>query len=569
MKQWWKEATVYEIYVRSFKDSTGDGLGDIGGIISKLGYLKKLGVDVIWLTPIYESPEADNGYDISNYLRISPKFGTMKMFDRLLKETHKRGMRLIMDGVFNHTSDEHSWFLESKKSRTNKYRDYYFWRNGQKDREPNNWVSFFGGSVWEYDKDTRQYYLHIFSKKQPDLNWDNKAVREEIYAIMKWWLDKGIDGFRFDVINFISKTRSLRDANPSRGKKYADGSKYYKNGPNINKYLKEMNMRVLSKYDIMTVGETAANIEDINATRLYVDSRRHELNMVFHENNEIHSDKKTAEIATLLDKRHDKFKWTLSNLKRTITAWQEGLGDYCWDTAYLGNHDYPRIVSRFGDDKKYRTESAKMLATLIFTLRGTPFIYQGDEIGMTNGDFKSINDYVDIGAINMYNEYLSRHKNGRAYALKILRKISRDNARTPMQWDDSRNAGFSKRKPWIKVNSNYRTVNVEAALKDKNSIFYYYKKLIEIRKGSNTMMYGKYRQVLDKHPDIFAYTRSLGSEKILVLLNFKGKATKFKQHRDVLLNGAELIIGNYPESENKYELRPYEAAVYVICSRHS
>jgi len=569
MKDWWKEATVYQIYPRSFADTNGDGIGDIRGIISRLDYIKRLGADVIWLCPVYKSPDVDNGYDVSDYRSIDKKFGSMADFDTLLREVHKRKMRLIMDAVFNHTSDRHGWFIESRKSMDNKYRDYYFWRSGKNGREPNNWISFFGGSAWEYDEGTGQYYFHLFSKEQPDLNWANADVRNEIHSVMRWWLDKGIDGFRFDTINHISKIPGFPDAKPLRGQKRIDWGRYYKNGPKVHFYLNEMNRKVLSKYDIMSVGETAATLEDIRATKLYVDRRRHELDMVFHENNEIRSEGGRPKASNPLDERYNTFKWRLGDLKRNFTAWQTALGKECWDSVYLGNHDYPRMVSHFGDDGKYRVESAKMLATMLFTLRGTPYIYQGDEIGMTNAGFGSIKDYADVWAINMYNEYTAGHKGGGGHALKILREISRDNARTPMQWNAGKNAGFGSGKPWIKINPNYGRINVESALRDRDSIFYYYKRLIKLRKEHGVMVYGRYRQILKGHPDIYAYTRSLNGDELLVLLNFTAKNTNYKLPRALENKEMEFFVGNYTKSKSRNVLRPYEAIVRSISQRRS
>lgn len=565
MSNWWKEAVVYQIYPRSFADSDGDGIGDLNGITSKLDYLKMLGVDVIWLCPVYKSPDSDNGYDISSYTEISEKFGMMKDFDRLLDGVHRRGMKLIMDGVFNHTSDEHRWFTESKKSKTSRYRDYYFWKKGRNGREPNNWESRFGGSAWEYDRLSGEYYLHIWGRKQPDLNWDNKKVRMEIYRIMRWWLDKGVDGFRLDVINFISKAPGLPDASTD-GRRYADGSRYYVNGPKVDAYLKEMNMEVLSRYDTMSVGELLANLRDLKIVKRYVCSNRHELNMAFHENNEIESGKALQKSATLLERRYNKLKWNLTDLKNNFTIWQEGLEGDCWDSVYLGNHDNPRIVSRFGDDGKYRIESAKMLATLIFTLRGTPYVYQGDEIGMTDPKFSSIKDYRDIAALQMYSEYKRRYGSGER-AIKLLKKVSRDNARTPMQWNGGRNAGFTKGTPWIRLGGNYRRINVERDFGGKESIFRYYKNLIALRKRHRALIHGRYEIMLKSHKRIYAYTRKLEEEWILVVLNFSKKNATFILPKSIQYSKASFLLGNYSNIRNdvrRTALRPYEAMIYKL-----
>ncbi len=564
MKNWWKEAVVYQIYPRSFQDTNGDGIGDINGITSKLDYLKELGVDVIWLCPIYKSLDADNGYDISNYTEIDKKYGTMEDFEKLLKEVHKRKMKIIMDAVLNHTSDEHPWFVESRKSKTNKYRNFYLWKPAKNGAEPNNWRSHFGGSAWEYDGQTGEYYLHIWDKKQPDLNWDNKEMRTEIYKMLKWWLDKGIDGFRLDVINFISKENSFPDAEAS-GEKYASGDKYYVNGPKVNDYLKEMNLEVFSKYDILIVGETAATFKDVNVIGQYVNSKNQELQMVFHENNEILGPEPRKLGATYLERKFNRLNWNLIDMKTNFTAWQWTLREGCWDTVYLGNHDYPRMVSRFGDDKKYRVESAKMLATLLFTLGGTQYIYQGDEIGMTNADFKSIIDYRDVAAVNMYNEYVKNHTEKET--LDLLVQVSRDNARTPMQWDDGKNAGFTEGTPWIMINGNYKEINVKKSLEDKNSIFYYYQTLIQMRKTNEIFVYGDYDLLLDKDTKIYAYTRKLNGEILLSVLNFSSESVEFELPSEITYTEETLLIGNYEGgkgSARKFQLKPYEARVYRL-----
>lgn len=521
MRTWWKEAVVYQIYPRSFAKG-------IKGIISKLDYVKSLGANVIWLCPIYDSPRVDDGYDVRDYKKIDRQFGTFKDFERLVAQVHKRKMKIIMDAVFSHTSDEHKWFVESRKSRNNKYRSYYFWR-----KKPNNWESRFGGSAWEYDKGTGEYYLHIWHKKQADLNWENRQVRREIYRIMRWWLDRGVDGFRFDVINFISKTSGLPDVKPIGG--LHDGSRYYINGPKVDRYLKEMNREVLSKYDTMTVGETAAMPQDLKIIKKYVDSKNHELNMVFHENNEIRSGKKIS-AKTALERRFESLGWDLVDLKRDFTLWQKNLD---WDSAYLGNHDYARIVSRFGDDKKYLVESAQMLATLILTLRATPYIYQGDEIGTPNVKFRSINDFNDVYSRNLYKEYVG--SGGRpANAVHLLGKISRDNARKPINW--SMNA-------------------------KKKSILNYYKRLIAIRKANSVFVYGKYDLVLPNHKKIYSYLRTLGDKRLLVILNFSAKGTAFTLPKGISCSKSMLLISNYSncgQSIGKLLLRPYEALVYML-----
>lgn len=553
-RKWWKEAVVYQIYPRSFKDTNGDGIGDLRGIIEKLDYIKTLGANIIWLNPIYRSPNDDNGYDISDYRNIMDEFGTMDDFDELLKDAHEKGLRIVMDLVVNHTSDENMWFVESRKSKDNKYRDYYIWRKGRDGNPPNNWGSCFSGSAWEYDEATGEYYLHLFSKKQPDLNWENEKVRYEVYDMMKFWLEKGIDGFRMDVVNMLSKVPSLPDGEKLEGMKYGNSFPYTANGPKIHDYLQEMNREVLSKYDIMTVGEMpGVGTED---ARLYVGNDRNELNMLFQ-----------FELMGI-DCGYDKWNtkpWKLTTFKQIMYKWYNALKDKGWNSLYLNNHDQPRMVSRFGNDKEYRVESAKMLGTLLHTFAGTPYIYQGEEIGMTNVKFDDISDYRDIEIINMYKEKISMgvHKDK---IMESIHYMGRDNARTPMQWDSSENAGFTSGKPWINVNPNFKQINAEQALNDKDSIFHYYQKLIDLRRKHNTIVYGDLKMLLQDDENIFAYTRSLNGETLLVVLNFFGKKVNFTMPMDYDLDKAELLIGNYQikSSGNSFELKPYEARVYKL-----
>ncbi|QQE79439.1 alpha-glucosidase [Alicyclobacillus sp. SO9] len=555
---WWKEAVVYQIYPRSFMDSNGDGIGDLKGILSRLDYLKDLGIDVIWLSPIYQSPNDDNGYDISNYREIMDEFGTMEDFDELLNAVHARGMKLVMDLVANHTSDEHRWFVESRSSRDNPYRDYYIWRPGKDGKEPNNWESFFSGSTWQYDEVTGEYYLHLFSKKQPDLNWDNPAVRNEVYDMMKWWLDKGIDGFRMDVINMISKVDGLPDAPNPDHKSYAWGGQFFQDGPRVHEYLKEMNSTVLSNYDIMTVGETGG--VTLEQAKLYTGEDRGELNMVFQ-----------FEHVGLDSEDGDKWKvkpWDLGELKEVMTRWQDGLYGTGWNSLYLNNHDQPRSVSRFGDDKQYRVESAKMLATFLHMQQGTPYVYQGEEIGMTNVAFPSLSDYRDV---EIHNAWRDRVENGDTHPDVLMQAIhvkGRDNARTPMHWDDSENAGFTKGQPWIKMNPNYTSINVVKDQQDENSILNYYKRLIRLRKDNPIMVYGKYDLILADHKEIYAYTRTLGSKIWVVVCNFYGNRPVFTLPKQLEVSGRSLIISNYDAdtsaSVQQFTLRPYECRVYQI-----
>jgi len=555
-KAFWKEAVVYQIYPRSFKDSNGDGIGDLRGIIEKLDYLQELGVDIVWLSPVYKSPNDDNGYDISDYRDIMDEFGTMADWEELRDGLHARGIKLMMDLVVNHTSDEHPWFMASRSSKDNPYRDFYYWRPGKPDgREPNNWLSFFSGSAWEYDEKTGEYYLHLFSRKQPDLNWENPRVRQEVYDMMRWWLDRGVDGFRMDVINCISKAEGLPDAGSDR---YAWGGEFFLNGPRVHEFLQEMHREVLSRYDVVTVGETpGVTVED---ARLYTDPRRNELNMVFQFEH--------MGVDNGPGGKWDVRPWDFRELKRILNKWQLGLQGIGWNSLYLNNHDQPRMVSRFGDDGKYRKESAKMLATMLHTMQGTPYIYQGEEIGMTNVRFGSIDDYRDIETLNMYREKVLEQGEDPQKVLKAIHYMGRDNARTPMQWDDGPNAGFTTGTPWIKVNPNYRDINVKEAMADPDSIFHYYRKLIALRKRHDIVVYGDFVPLLEDHPQIYAYLRVLGNERWLVLLNFFGSECEFALPKDVSFADAGLVIGNYPDGgrplDRTVRLRPYEARVYAL-----
>lgn len=547
-KTWWKESVVYQIYPRSFMDSDNDGIGDIKGITSKLDYLKNLGIDVIWLSPVFKSPNDDNGYDISDYEDIMDEFGTMSDFDELLSEAHNRGIKIIMDLVVNHSSDEHKWFVEARKSKDNPYRDYYIWRDGKDGSTPNNWDSIFSGSAWEYDEETNQYFLHLFSKKQPDLNWENENLRQAVYSMMKFWLDKGIDGFRMDVCNLFSKAEGL----PDIGEEGPEG--IYMNGPKIHDYLHEMNKEVLSKYDIMTVGETPG-VSPKHA-RDYVGEDRDELNMVFH--------------FELMDLPNDSDKfyrkpYKLTDIKNIFMKWYDGLENIGWNSLFMNNHDQPRMVSRFGNDSKYRIESAKMLATLIHTFKGTPYIYQGEEIGMTNICFDDIKKYRDIETINYYNEKIKNEDE--KSLIERIKITSRDNARTPMQWDDSLNGGFSKSTPWIDVNPNYKQINVKESVEDSNSIFNYYKELIKLRHNNDTIVYGDVKLIYPENESIFAYTRNLDDEQLMVVLNFYENEIDFKIPDNIDIDKLEIILSNYKDKVIKNEtikLRPYEAIVYKV-----
>lgn len=550
-KKWWKESVVYQIYPRSFKDSNGDGIGDINGITEKLDYLKELGIDVIWLSPVYQSPNDDNGYDISDYQAIMEEFGTMEDFDRMLEEAHKRGIRIVMDLVVNHTSDEHAWFVESKKSRENPYRDYYIWREGKDGKEPNNWGSVFNGSAWVYDETTDMYYLHLFSKKQPDLNWDNPKVREEVFSMMNWWCEKGIDGFRMDVISMISKVEGLPDGKVQGGL-YGDSSPYVQNGPHVHEYLQEMNKEVLSKYDLLTVGECAG--VTIEEAKKYASNKGTELGMVFQFE---HMDLDQGEFSKWSDK-----KVKLTALKENLTKWQNELEGKAWNSLFWCNHDQPRVVSRFGNDsKEYREVSAKMLATCLHLMQGTPYVYQGEELGMTNVPFASVDEFKDIESINAYHEYVESGLISKEDMMRYLCYKSRDNARTPMQWNDQKNAGFTTGTPWIRVNPNYVEINAEEEVKRADSVFSYYKKLIALRHQEEVIVYGHYELLLPESEELYVYTRELNEEKLLVICNFTDKEVSYAVPDEFV--GKEILISNYEEQEMKQELslKPYEAIV--------
>ncbi len=552
-KAWWKEAVIYQIYPRSFADSNGDGIGDLNGVTEHLDYLEKLGIDVIWLSPVYKSPNDDNGYDISDYQDIMTEFGTMDDFDRMLAEAHRHHIKIVMDLVVNHTSDEHKWFIESRSSKENPYRDYYIWKDPKDGKEPNNWQSCFSGSAWQYDETTGQYYLHCFSKKQPDLNWENKTVRDNVFNMMDWWCEKGIDGFRMDVISMISKDPNYPDGPVTDGI-YGDLGPYVCNGPRVHEYLQEMNKRVLSKYDIMTVGEAAG--VTIDEAKKYANSDGTELGMVFHFEHVDSSANSDPVIG----------KWTvnpprLSYVRGILNKWQIELEGKAWGSLYWDNHDQPRVVSRFGNDSaEYRVLSAKMLATVLHMMKGTPYIYQGEELGMTNMHFSSVDDCSDIEEINAYNQYVVDHKMVDSDTmLKCFDAIGRDNARTPMQWDDTENAGFTTGTPWFTVNPNYTTINAKAALEDPNSTFYYYQKLISLRHTNPIIVYGIFKPLLEDSDSIYAYERELDGKTLTVAANWtenEVSCTLFDE-----LEGEELI-SNY-ETHKAGVLQPYEARVIL------
>ena len=549
-KKWWKEAVAYQIYPRSFMDSNNDGIGDLRGIISKLDYLKELGIDVIWICPMYKSPNDDNGYDISDYQDIMSDFGTMDDFNELLSEIHKRNMKIIIDLVINHTSDEHPWFIESRSSKENPKRDWYIWRKGKDNKEPNNWESIFKGSAWEYDENSKEYYLHLFSKKQPDLNWKNEDMRNEIYKMINWWLDKGIDGFRVDAISHINKEDGLADMDNPDKLKYVPSFDKHMNVNGIHEYLKELKENTFSKYDIMTVGE--ANGVKAEQAIDWVGENDGKFNMLFQFE---HIDLWNSS------------EFNLPNLKKVWNRWQVNLEDDGWNALFIENHDITRVVSAWGDDTRFLNESAKALGLLYFMHKGTPFIYQGQEIGMTNVKFNDISEYDDIRSINEYNQLISQGMSKKD-ALENIWNTSRDNTRTPMQWDDSMNAGFSKsNNPWIHVNPNYRDINVKEQLEDSNSILNFYKKMIKTRKSNDCLIYGKYNLILEDDTNIFAYERILNDEKFLIICNLKSEHSKY-EYDLITLKYENLILSNYDvddnEDLNKILLRPWEARIYKI-----
>jgi len=548
-RKWWKEAVVYQIYPRSFKDSDGDGVGDLKGIISKLDYIKSLGVDAVWLNPIFSSPNDDNGYDISDYRNIMKEFGTMQDFDKLLAGLHERKIKLVLDMVLNHSSDEHEWFKQSKSSRTNPYRDYYHWWQAEKGT-PTPRYSFFdvNNDAWKFDKTTNAYYLHYFSQKQPDLNWENEKLRNEVYDMMKFWLDKGIDGLRMDAFQYVSKDTTWQ--------KYPEGYekniiKYYGMGPNLHTYLKEMNKTVVSKYNVMTVAEGAGStLEDAHSL---VDEDRNELNMAYH--------------FEVMDVGNDPKGYKLTDLKRVFTKWETSFADKGWLAVFLANHDVPRMVSKYGNDsEQFRAASSKLLTTLIMTMRGTPFYFNGDELGMSNIKFDKIEDYKDIATINAYKNHVAKGENVTAF-MEQQKFISRDNTRTPFQWNSSENAGFTTGKPWIKINQNYKAVNATTEAVDPNSILSYFKKIVALRKNSAALIYGTYKVYDINNPEVYCYTRSEGNEKVLVILNFSTKKINYKIDKNINTNASKLLISNYNKAAitaNRINLLPWQSVIYKL-----
>lgn len=550
-KTWWKEAIVYQIYPRSFQDSNGDGVGDLPGITSRLEYLRELGVDVIWLSPFYQSPGGDNGYDISDYQAIAPEFGTLEDFDRLLAKAHRLGLRVIIDLVVNHTSKEHFWFRESRKRRDNPYRDYYIWRDGVNGGPPNNWGSCFSGSAWRYDEATGQYYLHTFGDFQPDLNWDNPAVRQEIYKMMRWWCDRGVDGFRMDVISMISKSPQMPDGPKKEGSVYGSFAPYVINEPHVHEYLQEMNREVLSHYDLLTVGECSGLT--VEQAIHYANSEGTELTMAFQFE---HMDLDGGET----------FKWNLRKinlveLKQVLSKWQYGLEGKAWNSLYWCNHDQPRIVSRMGDDRtpEVRERSAKALALCIHMMQGTPFVFQGEELGMTNGCFRSIQDFRDVESINAYHELAEQGTIDPEDMMAYLRYKSRDNARTPMQWKGVPNGGFTTGTPWIGVNPNYHQINAAEQVARQDSVFHFYRRLIALRHSHDIIVYGDYQLLCPESEQIYACTRHWEGKTLLAICNLSGREAPASIPAGFL--GSTVLISNYNDTvpAEKMTMRPWEA----------
>jgi oligo-1,6-glucosidase len=550
-KSWWKEAVIYQIYPRSFKDANADGIGDLQGIISKLDYLKDLGIDVIWLSPHFKSPNVDNGYDISDYEAIMSDFGTMEDFDEMLAKIHQNGMKLIIDLVVNHSSDEHFWFQEARKGKENPYRDYYIWKKS--DTPPNDWISFFSGSAWEFDELSKEYYLHYFVKKQPDLNWENPKLRQEIYKMMHFWLEKGVNGFRMDVISLISKDQNFPNFPENR---FGDLS-YYANGPRVHEFLQEMNQEVLIKYDCMTVGEAfGVSAEQAND---YVGKERNELNMIYHFDHAVPRD----EICFV----EPKAEFKLAELKAIFKKWDKAIENNGWNTVYFGNHDNARMLSRFGDTGIYHQESAKMLATVLLTLRGTPYLYQGDEIGMYNCTFEDISEFNDVQVLNAYKTLVESGDYSPKQFLEASNKIARDHARTPMQWNAESNAGFSDaEKTWLKINHNYFSVNALSQSLDENSVLNFYKKLIQIRKQTPALIYGDYLDLRPRCNRIWLYLRTFEENSYLIMNNFTNKKQSFEVKQKFIQK--ELILANVPvendDSNQVFVLKPYESRIYRI-----
>jgi len=559
---WWKSAVVYQIYPRSFADSNGDGIGDLPGILEHIDYLDELGIDVVWLSPIYASPHADNGYDISDYQSIDPNYGTLDDFDRLVAELHRRGIKIVMDLVVNHTSDEHPWFIQSASGPSSPKRDWYWWRTpraghvgGERGAEPTNWESFFSGSTWEFDSVSEEYYLHLFDRKQPDLNWENPEVRTAIYSMMRWWLDRGVNGFRMDVINLISKDTALPDGDVQPDGNLGDGFRHFSYGPRIHEFLHEMNVEVFGTRvgEFVTIGEMpGATVEQ---ARLYTDPARHELDMVFQFEH------------VGIDQGVTKWQhvpFDLLTLKSSFVRWQDGLGETGWNSLYWNNHDQPRIVSRFGNDGRYWSESARLLAAVLHLQRGTPFVYQGEELGMTNVPFTALDDLRDIESLNYVEEVLRGPDVTADSVLANIRRVGRDNARTPMQWSAAANGGFSAGTPWIDTNENYTTINAASQRGTAGSVFEFYRSLIQLRHDEPAITHGNFRILAQEHPSLFAFTRTTGTTQLLVIANFSDAPTDLEKVTDIDLgiwSAAQLLLANYASATVEMVLHPWEVRI--------
>ncbi|QKS70530.1 alpha-glucosidase [Paenalkalicoccus suaedae] len=553
MRTWWKEAVGYQVYPRSFQDSNGDGFGDLQGMISRLDYLQELGIDFIWICPMYKSPLDDNGYDISDYKDILEDFGTMEDFNQLLDEVHNRGMKLIIDLVLNHTSDEHPWFIESKSSKDNPKRDWYIWKDAKNGKEPNNWESIFGGSAWKYDETTDQYFLHVFSERQPDLNWENKEVREELYDTVNWWLDKGVDGFRIDAISHIKKRPGFPDMPNPKKERYVSSFDMHMNQEGIHEFLGEFAEKTYQKYPhAMSVGE--ANGVGVDEAHLWV-GEQGKMDMVFQFEHLDLWDHKSGEGVDVV------------NLKKVLSRWQNALDKDGWNALFIENHDKARVVSSWGDDEDYWRESATSLAAMYFLMKGTPYIYQGQEIGMTNIYFDKIDDYNDVAAKNLYRETTSNGGSATA-VLEDLAQTSRDNSRTPMQWSDEPQAGFTSGTPWLKVNPNYKELNVEAQQQDPDSILAFYKELIRLRKAEDVFVYGTYDVLMEEDPQVYSYTRELDGTKAVIITNLTSRPATWVTEKHIQLESENLILSNYDVADHDhlttFELRPFEARVYLV-----
>ncbi|WP_304057341.1 glycoside hydrolase family 13 protein [Levilactobacillus namurensis] len=552
-KKWWQNAVVYQVYPRSYQDSNGDGVGDLAGLTQRLPYIKRLGADVIWLNPIYQSPDKDNGYDISDYQAIQPVYGSMADFDQMLATAHQTGLKILMDLVVNHTSDQHKWFQESRQSKDNPYADYYIWRDPVDGHAPNNWGSYFSGGVWTYEPKRGQYYLHLFAPGQPDLNWENPKVRQEVWNLMRFWLDKGVDGFRMDVINLISKPAGLPDAPVAPGAQYGNSEPLVSDGPKLNDYLQEMNREVLSHYDVMTVGEMPGSTPEDAIQYTGLDAN--ELNMVFQFEH--------VGLSANPDERLG--KWNdqpvqLTDLKRSLSRWQTALDGKGWNSLYWNNHDQPRAVSRFAtDDPQYRVRAAKMLGTTLHMLQGTPYVYEGEELGETNVHYTKLSDYEDLESLNAYHQNVEvDHLVDSQTMLKYLAHISRDNARTPMQWDATANAGFTTGKPWFALNPNYPQINAKSQVDDDQSVFNYYRQLIDLRHHSDLIVYGSYQALDPEDNQVFAYKRHYQGQTLLVISNFTAESVTRDYGQD---QASQRLIGNYADDAGT-TLRPYETKVY-------